>query len=848
MSDKSIGFWDGYLSKEAEDPPNQRVSSGFKAVADREKWDDVRRDAEYAELQGNVEKQLEDDFFYGVAADDSKRKLATSGAGAGLGAILGGLMGGKRGAAVGGILGTILGFVGQATGMIPEDVWEWVMKWRENGKLGGEVKRMSAELTAAAEGTPEVTPAGPNPQMNTPMEDSNSLTPTSAKIPHPEVTPPEVTPENPHDWRDPTAPWPSRHYPDEDDILSFIGRDSQTILDQAEGVAAMPPPLDPQGGGRSVGNNPLTGRPYRHHYAGRYGERRHPEGYPELPPIGVGNAIIAAIAAGGNPVITAIHASERLAAQKPGTPEAKRAQTELDQANVVAKEDKVAGPALDAYNQNAPADSSSRQRAHRDAARGDGPEVPAEVTPVEDSSSISPEERARAGRRAARGDGPEVPAEVVDPAAEVVDPAADAVDPAAEVVDPAAAATSAKDQPSYTVSNQTVGDQTGVHTLGGEPPANEDIPFTPPPDPQRYGRRFKWDIPGQLAAKRQAEEASVAQSPVAGAAGAGVPAAVSAVTGQPTAGTGQPTAGTGQPASEDFFARMKADFPKFESALKNDRFRKDWDPQFAERESERREEQRALAGKPLEQPTTTPETKKNWAKIFTGRKTDQRGNPMIWETTPHGPLLRPKVTPEHRTTETPKVPPSQVQPQKLRGPRSLITGTGKLNKWTEGSGAAEVLSMPWYAAQKLADAAQIQQAPVEPVQQAPTKKDVFDREVKEVDHTAKMEDYKMQMGLIGAKTQAGQAAADQATQTSQAKATEAAQPAVGTGQSTVGTGQSTVGTNPSTAGTNPSTVGTNPSTVGMDQSTAGTEPTAMAGSMSMDQPMPEAQWTAPTTV
>ena len=155
--------------------------------------------------------------------------------------------------------------------------------------------------------------------------------------------------------------------------------------------------------------------------------------------------------------------------------------------------------------------------------------------------------------------------------------------------------------------------------------------------------------------------------------------------------------------------------------------------------------------------------------------------------------------------------------------------------------------MPWYAAQKLADAAQIQQAPVEPVQQAPTKKDVFDREVKEVDHTAKMEDYKMQMGLIGAKTQAGQAAADQATQTSQAKATEAAQPAAGTGQYTAGANPSTVGANPSTVGANPSTVGTEQSTVGTEQSTAGTESTAMAGSMSMDQPMPEAQWAGPTT-
>ena len=130
-------------------------------------------------------------------------------------------------------------------------------------------------------------------------------------------------------------------------------------------------------------------------------------------------------------------------------------------------------------------------------------------------------------------------------------------------------------------------------------------------------------------------------------------------------------------------------------------------------------------------------------------------------------------------------------------------------------GSSRFIGMSWRDAQKLAAPVQ-QVAPVEPVQQAPTEKDIFD-------HKAKMEEMQMQQQLIGAKTQASHAASAQATQTSKAKAQEAAQ--------SMGQGEQTV---------------------------PGQPQIAMAGSMSQTQPqspadqsgtpMPEAQWTAPTTV
>ena len=128
-------------------------------------------------------------------------------------------------------------------------------------------------------------------------------------------------------------------------------------------------------------------------------------------------------------------------------------------------------------------------------------------------------------------------------------------------------------------------------------------------------------------------------------------------------------------------------------------------------------------------------------------------------------------------------------------------------------GSSRFIRMSWRDAQKLAAPVQ-QAAPMDPVQQAPSEKDIFD-------HKAKMEEMQMQQQLIGAKTQASHAASTQVTQTSRAKAQEAAQ-AMGQGE----------------------------------QSAEGQPQTAMAGSMSQTQPqspvgqpgtpMPEAQWTAPT--
>jgi hypothetical protein len=183
--------------------------------------------------------------------------------------------------------------------------------------------------------------------------------------------------------------------------------------------------------------------------------------------------------------------------------------------------------------------------------------------------------------------------------------------------------------------------------------------------------------------------------------------------------------------------------------------------------------------------------------------------------------------------------------------------------------ASAFLNMPWYTVQKLAAPAQqvpaqqaqqalsqqAQQVPAQQAQQAlapqdPTNKDKFDLAAAESASTAKIKEMEMEGQLIKTKAYASRAEADQKEREVTKSSVGTGQSTVGTGQSTVGTGQSTVGTGQSTVGMDQSTVGMDQSTVGMDQSTAGTEPTAMAGSMSMNQPqsqaMPEAQYQVST--
>ena len=190
---------------------------------------------------------------------------------------------------------------------------------------------------------------------------------------------------------------------------------------------------------------------------------------------------------------------------------------------------------------------------------------------------------------------------------------------------------------------------------------------------------------------------------------------------------------------------------------------------------------------------------------------------------------------------------AHVPPKKNKNTRGLQSGfSGGGALWNSNKlGAAEVLSMPWYAAQKQADPAQVQQAPAQiqqapaqiqqapaQIQQAPTEKQQFEYKAKMDQGDLGIREMDKKKEVIEMEMRAGQLKAEQKERESS--------------KSMAGVGQSTVGTNPSTVGMNPSTVGMDQSTVGTEQSTADTEPTAMAGSMSMNQTMPEAQWTAPT--
>jgi len=720
MNNKSIGYWDGYLSKEAEDS----TGGWEESLAELNKVEGLNA-AQAAARREELQKQLEDDFFYGVTAEESKRKFGAAGAGAGLGAVLGGLMGGTRGAAVGGIMGSLLGFVGQAMGLIPEDTWEWLMKWRKEGKVGGEVKKLwgkrKARLAAeAAEGTPPVTPEGTSP-----------VTPEA-----PLVNPPSGGQGD-----------PNRRWGDDTTIKTIVGGDN------------------------------------------------------------------------GNAATNGINAHVRAAAAA-GTSDEAQAQADLKQATDVANEAGV-GESVKTHaakftvsNQIVTGDT---QGTHT-IPGGTKATAVAAATP---DPAVSPEKRFGAKYDPQQG--------WLDSRLTEEDFRSIAKHEGAD-----AARSSAMSNVVYwnQVANENPNDlltQVPLSVVDTKVPGMSD------------------ELHGKLKARFTWQQMN---SPFKGVAAPGTPEREAH------------NAKIQQQLNKRWYPGVDMDVSReeFNQDVANEHYRQGWDSAY----KKRHEEALDLVGRGPKPPTST--SSDNEVKIVTGPTHDSRGNKMIQEVTSRGVLSRPKVIEQHRTPETPKVPPPREQVPKVQPPNPKITsrgtprnkrvvdttspfsGGGPLwNRYSNQKISSQVLNMPWYAAQKLAGPGQIQQVPVEPAQQAPTEKDVFDQEAKEVDHKAKMEDYKMQMGLIGAKTQAGQAAADQATQTSQAKATEAAQPAAGTGQYTAGANPSTVGANPSTVGANPSTVGTEQSTVGTEQSTAGTESTARAGSMSMDQPMPEAQWAGPTT-
>ena len=606
MNNRAIGYWGGYLSKEAADP-----QEAFDEFSEKYNLNKAEEAEKWKEVQKNAEKQLKDDFFYGVASDESQRKFGATGAGAGLGAVLGGLMGGTRGSVAGGILGSLLGFVAQTMGIIPEQAWEWIMTWRAEGKIGAEVKKLYAaekakEIAAAekaSKATPPVTTDGTPPV--------GGLGPRSIKAP-----PPGTPPGTPPVTTDPVI---------------------TAIVDGDDGTA----------------------------------------------------------------VVTAIDAAARADAAA-GTSDEAKAQAELKQANKVVN-----------------------SAGHRTAA----------------------ERRSRWATT------------------------------------------------------------TGVTT-----------PTLPEPD---------------VPPPRTAPEPPVA------------PLAAPPAAPPPVTDAQKKLLESEHPFGVEEIGQRWSELSTFVSALKNDRYRKDWDTDFAKRESDK---MRALPSKkPAKKTPDPPDTPDNWVKYVNQPPLDAEGNEMSWEATPYGVYSRPKVIPK---TQPPKTQPPKTQPPKVQPPRRRIAGRGTprkkrvvdttspftggggdmWNKYSNQKPSSAVLNMPWYDAHKMAAPAQIQQAPVEPVQQAPTEKDIFDQKSKVVDHKAKMEQMKMQMGLIGAKTQASQAAADHTTPPAQARTSETYNPTVGA-------------SNPMVGASNP---------------TVGTEPIAVAGSMSMtqpqspanqpDTPMPEAQWTAPTTV
>ena len=123
MTNQAIGYLDGYTAKEAAPPhgqnspararqgrslqvgslpPSEKLTvppgpTGPSGVPKTPEQEQAVDEEMQAQLRG--EEILKNDFLYGVATSETKRKLAAAGITGGIGAILGGLMGGGKGAA-----------------------------------------------------------------------------------------------------------------------------------------------------------------------------------------------------------------------------------------------------------------------------------------------------------------------------------------------------------------------------------------------------------------------------------------------------------------------------------------------------------------------------------------------------------------------------------------------------------------------------------------------------------------------------------------------------------------------------------------------------------------------------
>jgi len=186
--------------------------------------------------------------------------------------------------------------------------------------------------------------------------------------------------------------------------------------------------------------------------------------------------------------------------------------------------------------------------------------------------------------------------------------------------------------------------------------------------------------------------------------------------------------------------------------------------------------------------------------------------PDVWDAMSRtdDPSVPPTIE-EQTWNLTPEDSETYIQGQKDRKKKKKKV-TPKVTADKEGS--ANILSMPWYVAHKLA--APVQQADLmAPVSQVPTEKDIFD-------HKAKMEQMRMQHTIIGAREHAS-------TASFQAKRPEASVSAAGPEQPVTGMAGSMSMNHPTSTEAQP------------NAPTPSTETPTSA-------PMPEAQYTPPTTV
>jgi len=171
MNNTVIGYLDGYLVKEAEEPSYVPGSSLWAKPGQHEKFQGLFGDRSLEEkgqwhdlIYARASVGLQEDWLYKVTASDTSRRLGAAGVGGGIFALMGGLMGGTKGAVVGGLLGTLIGFVAEAMGIIPAEAWEKLAEWRANDAVDDEL----GNLVKVHEDNGGVTPDKVKAALNAP--------------------------------------------------------------------------------------------------------------------------------------------------------------------------------------------------------------------------------------------------------------------------------------------------------------------------------------------------------------------------------------------------------------------------------------------------------------------------------------------------------------------------------------------------------------------------------------------------------------------------------------------------------------------------------------------------------